>query len=134
MFSSKFILKQKLKSQKVILNLSIILFYLFNLLYKYLNPATVGSARTNAKEREKKEGKVRKVKKRKGIEAMRVKHPTPSQAIDALIGDGRKHNRNQKKEKERKRDQIPNPTTLGHSSPPTTQFVCCTSKKIFPPI
>ena len=27
------------------------------------------------------------MKKRKGIEAPRVKHPAPSRAIDALIGD-----------------------------------------------
>ena len=33
----------------------------------------------NAKER-----KVRRVKKKKGIEAHRVKHPTPSQATDVL--------------------------------------------------
>ena len=30
---------------------------------------------------------MKRVKKRKGIEAHRVKHPTPSQATDALIGD-----------------------------------------------
>ena len=34
----------------------------------------------HAKEREKKE------KKRKGVEAHRVKHPTPSQETNALIG------------------------------------------------
>ena len=44
-------------------------------------------ARINAMEREKKEKQVRKVKKRKGVEAQRVKHPTPSQATDALIGE-----------------------------------------------
>ena len=44
-------------------------------------PANAGLARINAKER-----KVR-WKKRKGIEAHRVKNPTPSQATDALIGD-----------------------------------------------
>ena len=41
----------------------------------------------NAKEREKKEREARRAKKRKGIEALRVKHPTPSRATDALIGD-----------------------------------------------
>ena len=47
----------------------------------------MGSARTNDKEREKKEGDVRRAKKRKEIEAQRAKPPTPTQAIDALIGD-----------------------------------------------
>ena len=30
---------------------------------------------------------MRRVKERKGIEALRVKYPTPSRAINALIGD-----------------------------------------------
>ena len=44
------------------------------------------SAIINAKERDKKERKLRRGKNRKGIEALRVKHPTPSRATDALIG------------------------------------------------
>ena len=51
------------------------------------NPYTAVSARMNAKERDKKERKVRRVKIRKGIEAQRVKHPTPSRATDALTGE-----------------------------------------------
>ena len=47
----------------------------------------MGSPRINTKEREKKERPVRRERKRKGIEAHRVKHPTPSQATDALTGD-----------------------------------------------
>ena len=47
---------------------------------------TAGSARINVKERENNEKRVRRVKKRKGIEAQRAKHPTPSPAIDALVG------------------------------------------------
>ena len=56
--------------------LSLFLLFIF-LLHYNLNPATAGSACINAKERE--------VKKRKGIEALRMKHPTRSRAADALI-------------------------------------------------
>ena len=45
------------------------------------------SARINAKEKEKKESQVRRAKKMKWIETQRVKHPTPSQATDAVIGE-----------------------------------------------
>ena len=41
----------------------------------------------NANERDKNERKVRKATKRKGVEAQRAKSPTPTRAIDALIGD-----------------------------------------------
>ena len=54
---------------------------------KPLNPSTAGSARTNAQQREKKESEKSKEKKR--IEAQRVKHPTPPQAIDAHMGEER---------------------------------------------
>ena len=54
-------------------------------------------ARINAKERDKKKRQERRAKKRKGIEAQRVKPSTPSQAIDALIGD-EEQNGEQKKE------------------------------------
>ena len=54
---------------------------------KILNPATAGSARINAKEREKKERQVGRAKKRKGIEAQGVKPSTPSRATDALVGE-----------------------------------------------
>ena len=56
------------------------------LLYHNLNPAIAGSTRIDAKEREK-EGRVRRAKKRKVIEAQGVKPPTSSLAIDAFIGD-----------------------------------------------
>ena len=54
--------------------------------------------------KERKERKVRRVKKRKrkGIEAQRVKHPTPSWATDALIGEWRAE-RKTKVQKERNR-------------------------------
>ena len=41
-----------------------------------------------------------------------MKSPTPTQPIDALIGD-KEHNENQKKEeKGRNRERVPNPATL----------------------
>ena len=43
------------------------------------------------------------VKIPKGIEANRVRHPTPSQATDALIGD-EKQNRKQKRTKNKKKE------------------------------
>ena len=55
----------------------------------------MGSASINAKEIEK-ERKVRRVKKRKWIEAQRAKPSTPSQAINAHIGN-EKQNGNPKK-------------------------------------
>ena len=61
--------------------------YLFIYIKLLPSPATAGSARMNAKEREKKERRVRRAKKREGIEAQRVKHPTPSGATDAITGD-----------------------------------------------
>ena len=51
-----------------------------------LNPATVGSARNNAKEIEKKEEQARKAKKKKWIEGQRTKPPTLTLVTDALIG------------------------------------------------
>ena len=48
------------------------------LLFKYLYLATARSAHINTKGREKKERRVRRVKKRKGIEAQRGIHPNPS--------------------------------------------------------
>ena len=55
----------------------------------------MGSARINVKERE-----VRRVKKRKGIEAQNVKHPTSSRAIDALIGDEDQNGKHGNKKKD----------------------------------
>ena len=52
--------------------------------------------RVNAKEREKKERQVRRVKEKKGIEAQKVKPHTPTRAIDELIGD-EEQNEKQKK-------------------------------------
>ena len=71
----------------------------FNYLFIIQEPilANAGSACINAKER-----KVRRGKKRKGIEANRVKHPTPSQVTDVLTGD-EEQNRKQKRAKRKKR-------------------------------
>ena len=70
------------------------LFIFIYLLDNHLNPASLGLARINDEERDKKEGRVRRANKRKGIEAQKVKHP-----IDALIGDNnRTENRRGQKE------------------------------------
>ena len=82
------------------------------LLYRYLNHATVGLARIKAKEREKNERRVRRVKKRKRIEVLRVGHPTPSRAIDALIGYEEQSGK-QKRIKRRKQGAGPQPSYLG---------------------
>ena len=47
----------------------------------------MGLARINAKEREKKEGQMRILKKRKGIKEQRVKPATPAWATDAPRGE-----------------------------------------------
>ena len=94
----------------------IIIYYLFIYLFgNYLHPATVGSARINVKEREKKERQVRRMKERKGIEAPRVKYPTPSRATDALIGDEEQNGKQKKLKKKRNRGRVPIPATLDHS-------------------
>ena len=54
--------------------------------------------------------KERRVKRRKGIEAQRVKPSTPSQSIDALIGD-EEQNGKQKKKKKKETERVPNPAT-----------------------
>ena len=59
------------------------------------NPSNVGSARINAKER-----KAKKAKKRKGIEAERVKPLNRIQAIDALIEGEERNGKQKKAEKE----------------------------------
>ena len=46
------------------------------------------------------------MRKKKGIEAQRVKHPTPSRAIVALVGD---EERNGKQKKEKETERVPNP-------------------------
>ena len=77
------------------------------ILFKYLNPATAWSSRINVKEREERKTS-EKVKKKNGIEALRMKHSTLSRATDALIGD-REQNRKQKRtrrKKERERERI----------------------------
>ena len=55
----------------------------------------------------KQERKVGRVKKRKGIEAQMVKHPTKSRGTDALIG-GEEQNGKQKREK-KKQGEGPQP-------------------------
>ena len=69
----------------------IYLFFIYLFIRRIPNPATAGLARINAKERE-----ARRAKKRKGIEAQRVKLPTPSREIDALIGDDGQKERKKK--------------------------------------
>ena len=56
------------------------------------------SASTNVKKRNKKERQARR-EKNKGIKAQRVK-PTPTWAIDALIGDEEQKGKQKKEEKE----------------------------------
>ena len=69
------------------------------------------SARVNAEERDKRERKVRRRKKKKGIEAQRARSPTQTQAIDALKWD---EEQNEKRE-ERNREWVPNLATLDPS-------------------
>ena len=60
----------------------------------------MGSAPINAKERQ--EGKKRgRTKKGKGIEAQRVEPPTPSRAIDALIGDEEQNGKQKRTKREK---------------------------------
>ena len=47
-----------------------------------------------------KKKKARRGKIRKGIEAQKVKHRTPSQAIDAVTGDEEKNGKQKNKKKE----------------------------------
>ena len=46
---------------------------------------------------------MRRVKKKKGIEAQRVKPLTPSRAIDALIGDEEQNGKHKKEGKKKKK-------------------------------
>ena len=55
---------------------------------------------------------MRREKKRKGIEAWRVKHPTPSQATDMLTVD---EEQNGKQNKKKHRERVPYPATLDPS-------------------
>ena len=54
---------------------------------------------------------MRRAKKRKGIEAQKIKHPTPSWTIDALIGDEEQSEK--KKKKKEKQGVAPQPTYPG---------------------
>ena len=85
------------------------------LLFKYLNPPTVGTAHINAKERQ-----VRRAKKRKGIDSQRMKHPTPPRAIDALIGDEEQNGKLKRTEK-KAGSESPTQLTWTNQSPPTTR-------------
>ena len=58
----------------------------------------LGPTATTLGKRDKKEIQVRRAKKKKGIEVQRVKPPSPTRTIDALIGN--EPNRKQKKKKE----------------------------------
>ena len=55
---------------------------------------------------------MRRLKKRKGIEALRVRHQTPSRATDALIGDEEKNGK-QKRTKRKKQGAGPQPSNPG---------------------
>ena len=59
---------------------------------------------------------MRKEKKKKGIEAQRAKHPTPSWATDELIGD-EKQNGKQKITKRKKQGAGNQPSYLGPFNP-----------------
>ena len=76
-------------------------------------PVSAWSARINPKEREKQERQVRRSKKKGGKE-QRAKSPTPTRAIDALIGDDEQSEKQKEEEKERNRERIPNPASLDH--------------------
>ena len=52
--------------------------------------------------------------KTKGIKRQRTKPPTPTGAINVLIGDEERKGKQTKKEKERNRERDPNPATLNH--------------------
>ena len=88
--------------------------YMYIYLYIYIYYTriysyTAGSTCVNTKERQ-----VRIVKRRKGIEPQRAKHPGLSRATNALIGN-EEQNGKKKRTKERNRERSPNPATLHHS-------------------
>ena len=62
---------------------------------------------------------MRRVKKWKWIEEPSVKHPTPSQAVDVIIGE-EEQDRKQKitKKKKRNRERVPSPTTRNYPVTP----------------
>ena len=70
-------------------------------------PTTAKLTRINVKERDKKGRQVRRAKKKKWVEAQRVKPLTTSRGIDALIG-----NEEQNGKQKRNRERAPNPATL----------------------
>ena len=76
----------------------------------------MGSARINAKEREKTERQVRRAKKTKRIKERRTKPPTTTRTIDVLIGD-EEQNGKQKKETG---SGTPGQLNWTIQSPPTT--------------
>ena len=73
------------------------------------NSTIAGSARINAKKRDKKERQVRRVKKKKDIKGTEGK--TPTRAIYALIGD---EEQNEREKKKKETEQNPNPATPDH--------------------
>ena len=92
---------------KKIYNLYSKFFYFILFIRRIPTPATEGLVRINAKERNEKERQGRRAKKKKGIGAQRVKHLTPTRAIDALIGE--------EKQKKKNRDLAPQPSCPEHS-------------------
>ena len=63
--------------------------------------------------------KEKRVEKRKGIEAQRVRHPTPCQATDALTGDEEQNGKQKRTKKKETRSWSPTQQTI--QSPPTTR-------------
>ena len=49
------------------------------------------------------------------IEAQRVKHPTTTRAIDALIGDEGQNGKQKRTERKKETECVPNPANLVHS-------------------
>ena len=62
-------------------------------------------ARINVHQGKKQERQGKRAKKMKGIEVQSVKPPTPSQAIDTLIGDN-EQNKSRRKNKRKKRSGL----------------------------
>ena len=92
----------------------------------------MGSASINVKERGEKERKVRRAKKRKGIEAQRTKHPTQPHRRQ-LIKNGTENGRKRTKKKEQGSGS---PTQLPwniHPPPPTRRDHAALETVLFTP-
>ena len=90
--------------------MSALLAYIYLFIRRIATLTTEGSAHTNAKERDKKEIHGGRDKKSKGIEAQRMKPPTPSRVIDVVIED--KEQKKKKKKEKKKETGSRSPTQL----------------------